>query len=895
MAFDREPVESARGMTDAAKAALRALLVRWVGFVCRRPGSVAAACLALSILGLAFVVENIAISTDTGKLISPDLPYRQGIQALKDAFPDSRDRLLVVIDGEDADAVSDTARALAGRMRARPDLFDSLIAPEDDPFFRRNGLLYRDVAAVEELADRLAAAQPFLGALSRDPSLRGLFDLLTRIAENSGSADGVAREDIVRILDSVSDVVEAQAQGRPETLSWRSLIDGEADEAMMSRRFISVAPVYNFSTMRPAEPAIEAVRTWVEELATNQDLDVSVRLTDEAALNDEELQTVAIGMGAAGFASLVAVLTLLWIAFRSPRITAAALVTLVIGLIWTAAYSVAVVDALNLISVAFAVLFIGLSVDFSIHFALRFREIHEREHTTDTSLVAATSRVGGALTLAAAAAAIGFLSFLPTDYIGLAELGIIAGGGMVIALFLNFTLLPAMIMLVRPRLRKPVDWNTTWQAILENRFRKHARPLTVVAVLLAIGSIVIGRNAYFDFDPLHLKDQESESVATLLELMDEDATRSYAISILANDIESAKGIAAEVSALPTVSSTRTVADFVATEQDLKLELLADLQLFLGPSLSATPVDPPSATDEREATERLQSAATALAASSDADLARAGGRLANLLTGALDRSAVTPGVFDDLDQRLLGRLPGLLTDLSDSLIAAAFDIDDLPSEMRERWLTDDGRALLQVYPSQPVHRDRSLLVEFVTEVQAVVPNASGAPIGIYEGGRTVLTAFIEAAVLAVVAIAAMLLFVLRSVRNTLVVFAPLILAALLTVAGSALLSIPFNFANVIVLPLLFGLGVAGSLHLVMRERAEARDATAMATSTPRAVLFSALTTIASFGSLSLSAHPGTASMGILLTVSIALVLICTLVFLPALLELCAVPTRRTKLH
>ncbi len=154
--------------------------------------------------------------------------------------------------------------------------------------------------------------------------------------------------------------------------------------------------------------------------------------------------------------------------------------------------------------------------------------------------------------------------------------------------------------------------------------------------------------------------------------------------------------------------------------------------------------------------------------------------------------------------------------------------------------------------------------------------------IVEAGRAVEMAFLEAAALAVAGIALLLVVLLRNVRDIALVFAPLLLAALLTVAASAAFAMPFNFANVIVLPLLFGLGVAASLNLVIRERQEGEAGAMMSSCTPRAVVFSALTTVASFGTLALSAHPGIAGMGLLLAIAIGLTLASTVIVLPALM-------------
>ncbi len=866
------------------------LFAAWVSMVCQRRRLVLAICVGLTILAVATIADRFAISTDTDDLISPDLAYRQAIMRVNAAFPGVRDRILVVIDSHDEGHAMDAARILADQMRTRPDLFADVSALHELALFRRNGLLFKDEDSLESLVDRMSAAQPFLGSLTLDPSLRGLFDLLATIARHGDEANTLSGAEVFRLFDSVADITEAANNAAPGTLSWSRLIGDDTDETLV-RRFISVTPTFDFSSLRPANAAIEALRGWVETYKLTPVNGIRVRLTDEAVLNDEELQSVSIGMGMAGLLSLVAVIVLLAIAFHSPRTTAAALITLLVGLVWTAAFAFLTIGTLNLISVAFAVLFIGLSVDFSIHFALRYREV-ARKHLPQDGLAFAAAHVGGALSLAALAAAIGFLSFLPTAYTGLAELGVIAAAGMGIALLLTFTLLPALIMVIRPRMYRPIGFQGDLQNRLERGLRTYARPVTVLGGALVIGCASLVPQAYFDFDPLNLKDPSSESVTTLIELMDEAPAYRFPISILAEDLETAEQLAVPLSALPTVGETRTLMTFVPTNQDAKLNLVTDLRWILGPSLSAAPAPPPSNAEIIAAGEDLLVALDEVTEHRAVDLGDVPMPVAGMvattfsreLSTLLERAATSPAVLADLHTRLLGTLPSRLEDLAMALNAAPVGIDDVPPVLRDQWITSDGRALLQVFPAEPVHRDRDALQAFVTSVQTLAPEAGGAPVGIYEGGRAVVEAFLEAAVIAVAAIALLLVIMFRNLRDTLIVFAPLILAALMTVALSVLIPIPFNFANVIVLPLLFGLGVAGSLHLVIRERKQTGGATAMGTSTPRAVLFSALTTIATFGSLSLSAHQGTASMGLLLTVSITLVLVCTLVFLPALLAL-----------
>ncbi len=860
----------------------RRLLVRWTDLVQRFAVAVLVVCVGLTGLSLAYVAGNFAINTSTADMLSPDLPFQQLEKELDEAFPLDVDTIAVVVEGPTPDLADEKARALTEHLRRRPDLFRSVHDLAGSPFFRRNGLLFLGSEELYEMGDRLAEAQPFLGALSRDPSLRGLFELLDLAADHALEDKDGAGFAITPVFDAITEVAEAQVRGERQRLSWRRLMTGD-EAASVYRRVFLVQPVLDFGSFRPAGAAISALRSLGAAIAPDAGDGVRVRLTGTIALNDDELQSVTIGIGAAGTVSLVLVITLLLLCYRSPRLLLASLITLIVGLIWTAAFAVAAIGALNLISLAFAVLFIGLGADFSIHYVLRYRETREFLDGHAAALRSSVRSVAGALTLSAIAAAIGFFSFLPTDYVGLAELGLIAGAGMVIALVVTFTVLPAVMTVLRPRLRREVPWEISRQAAFAAWVRDHRRSILWSSLALGLLALAAAPMARFDFDPINLKDRDSESVSTLLAVMTEDPTTAYAITVLARDLHDAESFSRRIDDLDVVHSVRTLASFVPDDQEEKLDIIASLALVLEPSLTAPRQPPPTEAETVRAFRRLQDSLRRLAASGG-ETAAAAERLRVALASVMRQRIQVPEALRDLAVRLLSGLPGELESLRLSLTAEPVTLASLPEELTARWIAADGRARLEIYPREHVHGDDAALARFVETVQTVVPEATGTPVVVHAAGQAVVRALIEAAAVAVVAIALLLLVLLKRPRDVLIVFAPLMLAALLTVAASLLIGIPFNFANVIVLPLLFGLGVAGSLHLVIREGKEGGDAKAMTTSTPRAVLYTSLTTIASFGSLALSHHPGTAGMGILLTVAIVLTLVCTLIVLPALMAI-----------
>ena len=484
------------------------------------------------------------------------------------------------------------------------------------------------------------------------------------------------------------------------------------------------------------------------------------------------------------------------------------------------------------------------------------------------------------LALAALAAGIGFLSFLPTDYLGLAELGFIAGAGMAIGFFATLTLLPAFMAVLRVR-AGGTGGGGRFAARLAGLLEGRARGVVAAAGILFVATASLSPWVRFDFDPLRLKDPESESVRAVMELVEDGDGDAYALVHLAPSLAAADAAAARIGNLAEVDSARTLSRFVPDDQEDKLEIVEEVAELVAPAFVEDRAPPPSRAETLSALGGLKRKLDALAATGGAAEAPAAHRLASALA-ALIAAEPDAARLANLTERLLGNLPAAVRRLQDALAAEPVGIAAVPAALRERWIAADGRAKVEIRAVAPIHRDRDALRRFVDAVRGAAPEAVGPPVTVLEAGNAVIEAFFRATAIAVVAIALLLALTLRSVRSVAIGFLPLALAALVTVAAMVAAALPFNHANVIVLPLLFGLGVANGIHLLARERREGAAADAIRSSTPRAVLFSALTTLASFASLGISSHPGTASMGVLLTVALLSLLACSLTVLPALM-------------
>ena len=856
--------ELSAGRLRRSVAWLVAGSVRWAWIVI-------VASIALTVVTGLYTVRNLTIDSDTRDMIDSSVAFRQNDDAFNVAFPQFANFVLIVIDGPSIERVELAARRLEQRILAESELFRTVYRPGSEPFFQQNGLLFLSVDELSELADRLAAAQPFLGALVDDTTLRGFFRMMELALSQD---DPAAAQAALPVLDAMAEVAEAQQRGSPRDLSWQGLLGGDA--LASGRALLVVQPAFDYGSLKPAEAAIDRLRELVQLVRAEYGLPLNFRFTGPAALDQEELESAELGGRSAGILSLILVSVLLTIGLRSVVPVVATAITLLMGLTWTAAFATVAIGQLNIISVAFAVLFIGLGVDFGIHFSLRYREEAAKIGDRRAALPIAAAAIAGALFLSALSAAAGFYSFLPTDYRGLAELGLIAGSGMFIALFANMTVLPALLSVVPIRLgggNGPKRWTPPIHE------RTLAQGVVAGAVVIAIGALVAIPFARFDYNPLHLKNQDSESVATFLDLASDPDTPVYIINVLAADLAIADTAAARLADVPEVRDAVTLSSFVPQDQDEKLAIIDDLSIFMGPSLGRPSYTLTGSAERRAALDALDRQLAIVAAKDQGDLSVAVARLrASLASIGRDDETLTY-----LEGRLLVNLPLALERLVSALSAELVTFDGLPEDLRSRWVNPDGLARVEVIPSMAI-TDNETLTVFVDAVMAVIPDATGVPVVITEAGKAVVIAFLQATAIALVLITVILAVVLRRLHDVVLVLGPLAFSAVLTVAVAVVLGLQFNFANIIALPLLLGLGVSAGIHLVLRWRELGPAGGILASSTSRAVLFSALTTAAAFGSLAFSGHRGMNSMGQLLSVAIACTLVSMLVVLPALLTL-----------
>ncbi len=861
---------------------LKLLVTRIVHFCTQFPWPIIGLAVIGAVGATAYSARHFAINTDINKLISPDLDWRKREAAFEKAFPGHFGSTLVVVDAATAEYASRASAELVAQLKSRPQLFRSVTDIEGSEFFARNGLLYRPTEDVANFAKGLGQAAPLVSTLVGDPSLRGLTRTLSLgligVQNRMITLDALARP-----LSMASTTLEDVLAGRPASFSWQAMLSGEQPTPAEVRRLIEVRPVLNFSALQPGEASSTAIRQIVSDLQLKQKYQAQVRLTGSVPMADEEFATVQQGALANATGTIIIVLTILWLALKSARIIIAVFINLFVGLAFTAALGLMMVGALNMISVAFAVLFVGLGVDFGIQYSVRYRAERHDVLKLRPALTQAAEKIGVPLTLAAAAVAAGFLSFLPTDYRGVSELGAIAGVGMLIAYTTSITLLPALLTVLNPTGEpEPVGYRAL--APVDRFLQVYRVPVIVGTLAVAVLGSPLLYYLTFDFDPIHLRSPETESISTVLDLGGDPRTGINSVNVVTSSLQDASKAAEQLQMLPQVLQARTLLSFVPQDQDKKLVLIQGLSRQLGQALQKPGSSkPPTDVENIAALNGMAGQLNKIATNANGPGADAAKRLA---TDAMKLAQTTEEARTRAQTAFIVPFETGIAQLRGFLGAQRISRENLPPALRQQWVASDGRARIEVAPKGNTD-DTEVLRSFARAVVAVYPNATGGPISILESSRTVVRAFFEAGLYALVSIAILLWIVLRRFGDVLLTLVPLLLAGVVTLEICVLIGMPLNFANIIALPLLLGVGVAFKIYYIMAWRSGRTDL--LQSSLTRAVIWSALTTATAFGSLWLSQHPGTSSMGKLLALSLLCTLAAAVLFQPALMG----KPRRTK--
>ncbi|MEQ8747511.1 MMPL family transporter [Pyruvatibacter sp.] len=838
-----------------------------VGAITRHPRTTLVGLLLVTLLAAWFAVTHFRVNADQASLIAPNAEFQVRFDAFREAFPAYKRTTLVVVEAASRSAARSGAIDLAQALATRDDLYRDVFTTAASPFFQTNGLLYLDTPDIAAQLDAVVEAQPGIAIATDEKGLGGLLTLLrqgTTQLDETGNVNPA-------LLTLARDLTRAATAFAADDNAPIRLSLGTAQAGTETAiELITIQIREDATDFLSPRAKLDVIRQTATDLGLTPEAGYRIRLTGNIPLSVEELTQVRDSLGLAGALSFAMLAIVLGFGVRSARIVSVLVLTLVLGGVWSMAWAMLSIGEVNLLSASFAILFVGLGIDFAIHLALRAQEDVEAGMGTPEALTAAAGDVGPAIALGALTSAIGFLAFLPTDYKGFADLGVIAGGGMALAFIAAITVIPASLAAGGvPHQRRAGEKFSAVTAGVFAVVERHARTIVIAAIAIGLASAAIATRASFDFSTLALKNAQSEPIEALADLQQRGLVTDYAAYVVVPSLEEVDPIAQRLTALPTVASVRTAAGLIPADQSEKLLLIEDAAFLLFPlkaklNAPAAPVpadlslSAPDTTDAQTRTAYAMLEAALAALPSDA-LIQFNARVAAQVTRELEMLLAV------LDARPVTSL------------------DQVPPEILDRYISPSGAALVIGLPAGDVTRT-SELNAFVRDVKSAFPDSTGRAVVEATVGDIVVNAFITALVLALSAVTIIIFMATRSLADTALILMPLLLAALATTATGVLIGMPFNQANIIVLPLIMGLGVDNGIHVLMRYRQDGSLDRLMTSSTPRAIILSTLTTIGAFGALGISVHAGTASIGILLTIAMVFLLIATVFVLPAALSL-----------
>lgn len=872
---------------------------RLFGFISRHPWAVLTIALALSIISVIYTVKNMEFLTGRDDLMPRNATFQKDYREYRAAFGD-QEEVVVVVEADDPTLVTRFSDALYGRLIQEKRLFVDLLYPGGMPYFRQNGLLFMPLEELQAMNHTLSMAAPVLKDLAASPSVQTLFSSLTTQIDDYLQKPSPDKLQRLTFMLTTLDKGFAGFDGKSPVLSMDSFLKGSGNgkpsmlEHAGKQQIIAIRPLKEQDSFVPAEKAIKKVREELSVLLKKAEFKgVAAGLTGVPVLEYEEMATSQNDMEKATLLSLTLTVILLLVAFRGWLNTLAAMVSLIVGICISFGFATLSVGHLNILSMAFAIMLIGLGIEYGIQVVLRYQEELRGGLPQITAIERGVAGNLRAVTMAAATVALAFATFAFTDFKGIAELGIIATGGIVICVAATFTVLPAMLVLLSNYQKEVVTPRTelAQNPWLQSLFR-HPGVVASVTMALALLCLYPLSRMEFDFNMMNLQAKGLEPVRYAHKLMKSKENAGYFGVAIANDRGEAASLTKRLEALSSVDHVVSLPALVPDRQPEKLALLASLQRTLA-DVKPVPYQedlrpmelPPVFEGFRDRVEKLKLKLEGTQQPETKPVAAFLLTLDTFFAGLeKEKDGNALGMLREFQDSMFAQLPEKLTMLKESLQARPVSEADIPLPLKKLFVAQDGRLLLQIVPKHEIF-DKAPLAEFVGQIKSVAPHATGEPVSVYESFRILQESYLKAFLYAFAGIVLILLATFRSLKLTLVGVLPLAAGLLLMVGGMWLFGLKFNVANVIVMPLLLGVGIDSAIYILARYRREGETPLQVVTrSAGVGVFLNALTILFSFGALMVARHQGVFSIGAVMSLGMTAIVLAFLVFLPALLLL-----------
>lgn len=902
------------------ESSVLARAIEWlVERVCRRSAMTLAVCAFVAVVSVAAYVTKIEYRTQRTDLESPDKDYLKRWREYVTEFGDEDD-MVVVVRGSDAGEMRRAIDELAKTAANYPDLFDRIFARVDLSTLKDRALLYLPPDQLHSIRENLDRMGPLLSAPIGPIAWRSLTltNLLRQARERAGRLDPdaqLAPADEQFLKQLTATVRSANATLRdPKAYRnpWDSLMpnDPARNTSLLDEpryffsgdggmAFLLIHPVKAEASFAPAEAGVATLRRLIDETRPKYP-DLVFGLTGLPVLETDEMTASQRDSALAGWLALAGAALLYALVYRGFRYPLLTVSTLLLGTAWAMGWMTLTVGHLNILSAAFAVMIIGLG-DYGVLWVTHYEQRRTSGESPEAATRATAGHIGPSIAVAGLTTALAFFAAMLADFRAVAELGWIAGCGVLLCALSCFTWLPALIRLTDRRgllaplavidaegVSQPVYAPTSKPAMWLPSLARRPRYVLAASIGLLVVAVGYAGRVRYDHNLLNMQAEGLESVRWERELIDATAGASWhAVSHTATPQE-ALSLKARYETLPGVSRVVEVASLVPSDQDVKLPLVTDIRKRLthlpanGQAIS--PMTSPVREVQKEAALLLGALQPLAPISRHAlleDLVRGLTELRDHPTFRSGESA--RDVLRQFETRMAGDLVADLHRLRAVATPRAINVSDLPVCLRERFIGAHGRWLVQAYARENLWEIEPL-DRFVNEVRSVDPDATGKPFGTLEGLLAMQSGFCRAGLYALFVIVVVLAVDCRTLRHTAVALVPLGVGFVLLLGIMGLAGRSLNPANMIALPLIVGCGVDNGVHVIHDYRRRRRGPYALARSTGKGICVSALTTVLGFGSLIISQHRGLSGLGFALALGVTTCMLAALVLLPAILRL-----------
>ena len=865
--------------------------------------------LVLAVLSLWVTAQGLTFKTGRGDLVAKGLPYVERYENYRGQFEDL-DGMVVVVESEKPTEMSDFAEVLGKKLQAVPHLFSKVVYKIDTSYFRSRFLLYFNQDELETFSRKLESHQNFLVAVNGSPGLHpllssinaeisfGMVDsLLTDFLGEEEEKESDSDEDLtllIRVLEEMTRFLSGETIYRSP---WQALFKGDTVSLreqgyMVSKNedmlFMLVVPNDDETSFTGYKDSVERARQLIAE--TRKEFPaIKVGLTGEDVISSDEMVTTQDDVETASKIALAGVALLFIIAYQGVIKPLLALFCLLLGLSWTMGFTTLTIGHLNILSVVFTTILIGLGIDFGIHILERFKEERQQGNELLPALQKTLQGTGKGNFSGAITTAIAFGAMVLTDFIGIVELGWIAGWGIIFCMIAMLLVLPALITL-EEKWRKPIyvqikSSTEKERGQIDKLFDHYYLIIAVCTVLVLIASLSL-KDLRFDYNLLNLQAKGTEAVKYEMKIIESAGRSAWSAAILADSLEEVREKESQLKALPTVAQVKSITRVIPNHQKENADII---RKSLAPTLKDLKVEPEDVDFSWKALNK------ALKGIQFKLQGREGNELdqlqiaRNLIKSFREQSQkMEPGLaaqrLDIFSQLLFKDYRNLIDELKVNAVVDLVRLEEIPEELRKRYISQTGKYVANIFPSVDIWNldERK---KYLNDLRSVDPNVTGTAVHMFESTRLMKEGYVNGGLYAMIAIIIYVSFLFRNIRTVFFVLLPVLVGSVWTVGVMEMIGLKLNMANLVILPLILGIGVVNGIHITHRYREEEdKDASVLTKSTGQAVLLSSLTTMIGFGSMMVANHYGVFSLGLILTLGVFNCLVASVTFLPALLKL-----------